>query len=343
MLLKVGELAKQTGLTVRTLHHYDEIGLLTPSNRSDAGYRLYGRADIARLHRIQALSRLGVPLAKIGDLLASDGATLPDIITQQLAALEQQMAQAAVLRERLIGLRARLCRGDEPELADWLTTLELMTMYDKYFTPDELQALEQHKTKAKDDGQHHWPALIRTVREAMKRGVAPEHDEAQALARQWTDMLQKLVGDDPGLLIKLDAMTRKEATVQAETGIDPALIDYISAAMAAVRLSLYAKYLEPDELRRLAQNRVQNAAKWPPLIGSVRKKMELGARSDDVEVKELARAWQALFDASISGGDPALQAKLRKAWVQEPELLRGSGIDPAMLDFMRRAIADLSA
>ena len=41
MLLKVGELAKQTGLTVRALHHYDDIGLLQPSARSDAGYRLY--------------------------------------------------------------------------------------------------------------------------------------------------------------------------------------------------------------------------------------------------------------------------------------------------------------
>ena len=55
MLLKVGELAKKSGLTVRTLHHYDAIGLLTPSARADNGYRLYNRDDIARLHRIQAL------------------------------------------------------------------------------------------------------------------------------------------------------------------------------------------------------------------------------------------------------------------------------------------------
>ena len=50
MLLKVGELAKRTGLTIRTLHHYDELGLLKPSHRSDAGYRLYDRDDLARLH-----------------------------------------------------------------------------------------------------------------------------------------------------------------------------------------------------------------------------------------------------------------------------------------------------
>ena len=48
MLLKVGELAKRSGLTVRTLHHYDAIGLLTPSARADNGYRLYNREDVAR-------------------------------------------------------------------------------------------------------------------------------------------------------------------------------------------------------------------------------------------------------------------------------------------------------
>lgn len=49
MALKIGELARRTGLTVRALHHYDAIGLLTPSARSDAGYRLYNDADVARL------------------------------------------------------------------------------------------------------------------------------------------------------------------------------------------------------------------------------------------------------------------------------------------------------
>lgn len=57
MRLTVGEPAKRTGLTVRTLHHYHAIGLLTPSARAENGYRLYGRDEIARLHQIQALSR----------------------------------------------------------------------------------------------------------------------------------------------------------------------------------------------------------------------------------------------------------------------------------------------
>jgi DNA-binding transcriptional MerR regulator len=82
--LKVGELARSSGLTVRTLHHYDEIGLLKPSVRKEAGYRLYSVDDVGRLHAIQALRHLGLPLADIGALL--DGqATAPAIIIEQPA------------------------------------------------------------------------------------------------------------------------------------------------------------------------------------------------------------------------------------------------------------------
>jgi DNA-binding transcriptional MerR regulator len=57
--LKVGELARRTGLTVRTLHHYDEIGLLNPSLHTEAGYRLYTAGDVARLQQVLSLRQLG--------------------------------------------------------------------------------------------------------------------------------------------------------------------------------------------------------------------------------------------------------------------------------------------
>src|ERR1044071_8671367 len=131
MMLKVGELARRSGLTVRTLHHYDSIGLLKPSGRSDAGYRLYNRDDVARLHQVQALRRFGMALADIGQFLAKPGASLPDLIARQIDSLDRQIAEAAKLREQLTALRGQLLAGEEPELATWLTTLEQMTVYDK--------------------------------------------------------------------------------------------------------------------------------------------------------------------------------------------------------------------
>jgi len=133
MLLKVGALARQTGLTIKTLHHYDAIGLLIPSHRSDAGYRMYDRDDLMRLNQIQALKQLGFALADIGDTLAGDGMTLTDLIPKQLAELDRQIEQSTRLRTQLLFLKNKMDQGDTPEMADLLLTLELMTMYEKYF------------------------------------------------------------------------------------------------------------------------------------------------------------------------------------------------------------------
>lgn len=67
--LKVGELAHLAGLTVRTLHHYEEVGLLEPAGRTGAGHRYYGPAELRRLHRIVALRQLGLTLDEIGRAL----------------------------------------------------------------------------------------------------------------------------------------------------------------------------------------------------------------------------------------------------------------------------------
>lgn len=66
MLIQVGELAKRAGITVRTLHHYEQTGLLLPSARSAAGYRLYNLADVQRLHMIRRWQKPGWSLPKSG-------------------------------------------------------------------------------------------------------------------------------------------------------------------------------------------------------------------------------------------------------------------------------------
>src|ERR1700744_1021185 len=66
---QVSEFAEKTGVTVRALHHYDRLGLLKPSGRTEAGYRLYGERDFARLQQIITLKFIGLPLRQIKELL----------------------------------------------------------------------------------------------------------------------------------------------------------------------------------------------------------------------------------------------------------------------------------
>lgn len=69
ILLAVGQVAERFDITVRTLHHYDEVGLLSPSRRSHAGYRLYSDDDITRLQHVVVYRRLGFALEEIALLL----------------------------------------------------------------------------------------------------------------------------------------------------------------------------------------------------------------------------------------------------------------------------------
>ena len=73
MALTVGELAKLTGITVRTLHHYDELGLVRPSGRTTAGYRLYEEADVVRLQQVLLFRELGLPLHEIAAAIDEAG------------------------------------------------------------------------------------------------------------------------------------------------------------------------------------------------------------------------------------------------------------------------------
>jgi MerR family transcriptional regulator, thiopeptide resistance regulator len=86
--LTVGAVARMAGVTVRTLHHYDAIGLLRPSGRSDAGYRRYTDADIERLQRILFYRELEFGLDQIGAALADPGADTLDHLRRQHALLE---------------------------------------------------------------------------------------------------------------------------------------------------------------------------------------------------------------------------------------------------------------
>ncbi|TDE97294.1 MerR family transcriptional regulator [Occultella glacieicola] len=102
---RVGELADLAGLTVRTLHHYDDIGLLRPE-RTPAGHRVYLREHVERLYRISVLRRFGTPLEEIGRALDEPGWAIDDALRQHLATLEDEVLRTERLLHRLSDVRA---------------------------------------------------------------------------------------------------------------------------------------------------------------------------------------------------------------------------------------------
>lgn len=340
MLLKIGELAKRTGLTVRALHHYDAIGLLSPSARSDAGYRLYNEADIARLHRILALRRFGLVLADIGTTLTRADLSLATVVARQIGLLTEQIQQAKALRSRLSQLQGQLADGQEPDLADWLTTLEHMTMYDKYFSQEELTQLPIY-TQA-DDVEPEWQALVAQVQALMDAGTDAGDPQAHVLATQWMAMVRRDTGNNPILFAKLNAMHEHEPSVQERTGISPQMMTFILAASKAHQLSIYRNYLDDDEFAFMRANFGKRDAEWPPLVAQVRTAMDEGHAPDSPQVRALALAWFDLF-RSFAGDQPSTQQKIRQALQDEPALRQSGMVDERMRAFISAAMQALRA
>lgn len=97
----VGEVARLTGVTVRTLHHYDEIGLLSPGGRSAAGYRRYSESDLERLHQILGYRELGFPLEEIATILADPAADAIGHLRRQHKLLLEQIERLRKLADAI--------------------------------------------------------------------------------------------------------------------------------------------------------------------------------------------------------------------------------------------------
>jgi DNA-binding transcriptional MerR regulator len=145
--LAVGELAEATGLSVRALHHYDEIGLLHPSHRSSAGHRLYVADDVRRLHRIVALRGFGLSLAEIGQVLDGDLTDPRDLIRRQLDQVEEQIAVASRLRRSLLGVLGGLDSAHEPSAQKLIELIEVMTTMTRSLTTEELDELSENRRR----------------------------------------------------------------------------------------------------------------------------------------------------------------------------------------------------
>jgi MerR family transcriptional regulator, thiopeptide resistance regulator len=204
---KVGELARRTGLTVRTIHHYDVIGLLTPSRRTSGGHRLYSDDDVARLQQIHALRTLGLPLADIRSLLsaaASAGVSRPSplaLINAHRTQLRARIEAEGIVLAKLDAIAEHLGAVAHPSVSVLCTLLQQMTALqrvERHFTPQQRAELavnlatlgSEHSRRVVD----RWQTLIPAVADAIAARIQPESVHAQELAAEWRALLALSTG-----------------------------------------------------------------------------------------------------------------------------------------------------
>lgn len=243
--MKVGALAKRTGLTVRTLHHYDEIGLLSPSDRTSSGHRLYGEGDVARLQQIVSLRHLGLPLEEIRACLARPEYTLERTLDLQVQRIEEQIQRQRQLRDLLRSLRDRIRESEEVSVDDLTRAIEVTMSYEKYYTPEQMQQLarraEQVGPERIAEVQREWAELFEAYTEAMRAGLDPASQEVKALARKSESLIAEFTGGDPGIRRSLGNLYREEGPQKAMGGHGPTLPQGLWEYMAKARAALEAE------------------------------------------------------------------------------------------------------
>jgi DNA-binding transcriptional MerR regulator len=225
---KIGDLARLTGLSVRTLHHYDQIGLFGASGRTEAGHRRYTEADLERLQRIVSLRQLGFSLDEIRGCIDRPEFALAPLVALHLRQLDAQIRLQQRLRDRLTALQDVLQGEGALPATQLFETMEAISMLDKYLTPEQIEFLRT--SRQLDPDRLEWKAFLDKLRAHMDAGDDPNGAAVQALADDWKARSQATVGANAALGQGLQKMLAAEPEVRLRAGLDEPLWNYMQQA-----------------------------------------------------------------------------------------------------------------
>jgi len=212
--LTVGQVAEQLDVTVRTLHHYDEIGLLVPSQRTSAGYRLYDEKDITRLQHVVVYRRLGFALEEIAVLLeehaAADGSAVIEHLRRQREAVMSRL-------DEMRDLVTAIDRALEREMSGIkLTKEEQKELFGDGFSDDyaveaeqrwgDTEAYKESQRRAAGHTKEQWQQIKAEgdanhgeLAAAMNDGEPATSERAMAAAEEHRFLIEKWFNPVPSL------------------------------------------------------------------------------------------------------------------------------------------------
>ncbi len=249
--LSPAEAARRLGVSAKALRLYEQRGLVAPL-RSAADWRTYGPAQIARLHQVLALKRLGLPLSRIAELLSGRLASLDALLELQEQTLVRESGRVDHALSLVRAARAKLAKGDALSIDDLatLTTETTMTtkatpeemkaIFDpisaKYFTPEETKALIQRKFD-QPAVTANWESLIAEAKALMAKGD-PGSPAAMDLARRWQALVDQFTGGNPAIATKIRAVWSEamaDPKAAPKLPLNPEIFAFVGKAMAKLK------------------------------------------------------------------------------------------------------------
>ena len=235
-LLTVGELAKEMGVTVRTLQYYDKEGLLKTTVKSEGGRRLYTKRDMVKLHQILSLKYLGFSLAEIKNNLMN--LDTPDevvkFLNQQREVVKEQIDKLQLSLSAIDALHNEVIKMEEVDLRKYADIISLLRHNNKDYWMIKLfddKLLSQMKLKYMKNPQkgldyyEHYKIICDETINLKEKGVSPKSEEGLMLAEKWWSFITEFTGGDMSLLPSLMKFNDNKSGWDEETKNKQAMID----------------------------------------------------------------------------------------------------------------------
>lgn len=253
--LTVGAVADLVGVSVRTLHHWDRIGLVPPSGRTWSDYRVYSDDDVARIHRVLVYRELGFPLAQIGELLDDPDVDEDAHLTRQRALLVerishlQEMVSAVDRLKEASAVNAPLTPEERAEIfgTDWKEEYQEEAEQRWGDTPQWAQSQQRSAAMSKEDWKRvkaEGDALNADLGAAKRAGVAPGSDEANALAERHRASISQFYDCTVSMQVCLARMyVQDERFTATYDTVEPGLASWLREVVEA---NARANGVDPD-------------------------------------------------------------------------------------------------
>lgn len=221
-LYRASEFAAKAGVTVRTLHHYDRLGLLKPGGRTGSGYRMYGEAELARLQQIVTLKFIGLPLQQIRELLdrnsSGNALDLAATLRLQRRAIEGRIRD---LQSALLAItRAEQVAGGDTDWEALRKIMEVLEMQQnndwmmEYYSDEAREKIATNQARWTPElqakSEQDWKHLIAEVEAAITDRIKPESAAGRALGARWSGLIAAFTGGDPHIAAGLKKLYSDE-------------------------------------------------------------------------------------------------------------------------------------
>ncbi|WP_249869565.1 MerR family transcriptional regulator [Oceanobacillus saliphilus] len=203
----IGKLSKNTGVTVRTLDYYDEIGLIKPSSKTSGGHRLYSEDDVMRLERVLALKYMGFSLEQIKDILENSTSNWLESIQQQLELVKREQERLKMLEQALLGVSYSIEFEGEINWPIIFSMIKLyqqdpgdvLEKYKEYLNEDEMKKIvDMSVENMSEEDIQAWLRVVGDIRNNLH--LDPNSEKAEQLVLSWADQADKMFGNDEELL-----------------------------------------------------------------------------------------------------------------------------------------------